>query len=243
MLKPLKVFIVEDMAISRASLESILTSNGFVISGSVAKAEIAWEKLQESKTDLVLIDINLAGQKNGIWLGQQIRQNLKLPIIYLTAYGDQKTLKEVLATKPNGYLMKPYQEPTLLTTINIALTNFFEQKEEKKQPNLESEIKNFLFIKDRFMRVKLEIKEILFIKSDGNYLEINLENKTHVVRSKLSEFLKLLPNTIFLQTHQRYVINVTKIKIIGKDFLSIKNNDIPISLKYKKTIEKALSFF
>ncbi|WP_298779891.1 LytTR family DNA-binding domain-containing protein [uncultured Polaribacter sp.] len=242
MLKPLKVFIVEDMAISRASLESILISNNYEISGSVAKAEIAWEELLENKTDLVLIDINLAGQKNGIWLGQKIRQHLKLPIIYLTAYGDQKTLKEVLETKPNGYLMKPYQEPTLLTTINIAITNFLAQKEEEKQPHLEDEIKSFLFIKDKFMRIKLELKDILFIKSEGNYLEISLENKTHVVRSKLSEFKKLLPTTVFLQTHQRYVINITKIKVIGKDFLTINNTDIPISSKYKKSIEKALSF-
>ena len=63
-----------------------------------------------------------------------------------------------------------------------------------------------------------------------------------MIRGKLSEFKELLPAAIFLQTHQRYVINLTKISTIGKDFLTINTEDIPISSKYKEPIEKALSF-
>lgn len=243
MINTIKIYLVEDMAISRASLESMLLFNDYEISGSTAKAETAWHELQKNQTDLVLIDINLAGEKNGIWLAQQIREYLNIPIVYLTAYGDQQTLKEVLATKPNGYLMKPYQEPTLLTTITIALNNFLENQKETILSESGAALNEFIFIKDKYMRIKLLTKDIQFIKSEGNYLEIKLENKTHVIRSKLSEFKKLLPPKTFLQTHQRYVINITKIKIIGKDFLDINNNEIPISLKYKESIEKALSFF
>lgn len=224
------------------SLEAMLLENEYEVSGSAAKAEIAWEELQKTPTDLILLDINLAGQKNGIWLAQQVRKQLNIPIIYLTAFGDQQTLKEVLDTKPNGYLMKPYQEPTLLTTINITLNNFLANQKEAISSESGIVLDDFIFIKDKFMRVKLEIKEIQFIKSEGNYLEIKLENKTHVVRSKLSEFVKLLPSKIFLQSHQRYVVNLTKINSIGKDFFNINNTDIPISLKYKQSIEKALSF-
>jgi DNA-binding LytR/AlgR family response regulator len=238
----INIYIVEDMAISRASLESMLLLNEYEISGSTAKAEIAWQELQKKQADLVLIDINLAGDKNGIWLAKQIRQFLNIPIVYLTAYGDQETLKKVLETKPNGYLMKPYQEPTLLTTITIALSNFLENQKGSISSASGTTLNNFIFIKDKYMRVKLLIQDIQFIKSEGNYLEIKLENKTHVIRSKLSEFKKLLPSTVFLQTHQRYLINKTKIKIIGKDFLTINNVDIPISSKYKKSLEKELSF-
>ncbi len=236
----LKIYVVEDMAISRASLETMILKNKYQLAGSTAKAEIAWKDLQHLETDLVLLDINLAGKKNGIWLAQQIRKNLNIPIIYLTAYGDQQTLKEVLETKPNGYLMKPYQEATLLTTISIAIDNFISIQNNVISSKTGNALNNTIFIKDKFLRVKLDIKAICYIKSEGNYLEIHLKNKTHVIRGKLSDFLKLLPPAIFIQTHQRYIVNITKIDIIGKNFLSIINADIPVSNKYKEFLNKAL---
>ncbi len=234
------IYIVEDIAISRASLETMLLSNAYEVSGSTAKAETAWEELQHSKADLLLLDINLAGEKNGVWLAQKVRKYLNMPIVYLTAYGDQKTLKEVLETKPNGYLMKPYQEPTLLTTITIALTNFLEN--ETNTVNTDSAIitDDSIFIKDRLMKIKLNIKNIEFVKSDGNYLEIRLANKTHIVRSKLSDFKQYLPDHLFFQSHQRYLINISKIDAIGKDYIQVNQQDIPLSTKYKKNIETAL---
>ncbi|WP_405609090.1 LytR/AlgR family response regulator transcription factor [Polaribacter sp. Asnod1-A03] len=238
MVNSIKIYIVEDMAFSRASLESMLILNDYKISGSTAKAEIAWDELKNSKTDLVLIDINLAGEKNGIWLAEQIRNYLNLPIVFLTAYGDEKTVENVLDTKPNGYLMKPYKLVTLLATIKIALNNFSENQKATVLSENQKVLNDFVFIKDKYMRIKLQISDILFIKSEGNYLEINLENKKHVIRSKLSEFKKLLPTKIFFQTHQRYVINLTKIKAVGKKKLTIHNDEIPISSKYKESVSK-----
>lgn len=234
-----KIFIVEDMAISRAGLEAMLLKNEYDILGSVAKAETAWKEIQNLPVDLILLDINLAGQKNGIWLAQQIRKHLNMPIVYLTAYGDQQTLKEVLETNPNGYLMKPYQEPTLLTTINIALTNFESQNKAITSPPVNNSM-DFIFIKDGVMKIKLHINDIYYIKSDGNYIEIILKDNRHVVRHKLLEFKKQLPHTIFYQSHQRYLVNIHKVTVLGKNYIQVNHEDIPLSLKYKKAIEQAL---
>lgn len=239
--EPLKVYIVEDVAISRMSLETMLLENGYEISGSAATAEIAWEEIQKSPTGLILLDINLAGEKNGIWLAQKVRDHLNIPIVYLTAFGDQNTIKEVLDTNPNGYLMKPYQEPVLLTTINIALNNFTEnQKKPLDSVNKETN-SDFIFIKDRRAKIKIRVNDIYFVKSDGNYLEVNLGEKAHVIRDKLLVFKKALPPTIFFQSHRRYLINIDKVDTIKKDCLIINNQDIPLSSKYKKEIENALS--
>ncbi|KGL63373.1 LytR/AlgR family response regulator transcription factor [Polaribacter sp. Hel1_85] len=237
----LKIFIVEDMAISRVALEQMLLRNDYEVIGSAAKAEKAWGILQETAVDLVLLDINLAGPKNGIWLAQQIRKYLNVPIVFLTAYGDQKTLKGVIETKPNGYLMKPYQEPTLITTISIAIQNFLDNQKETITSDSGTILNNVIYIKDKHIRVKLKIEDIFFIKSDGNYLELKLKEKTHVVRSKLSEFQKLLPPTVFHQIHQRYIINKEKVAVLGKDFVTINNVDIPVSQTYKKEIEALFS--
>jgi len=236
----IKVYIVEDVAISRMSLETMLQENNYEVSGSAATAETAWEEIKKTATDLILLDINLAGEKNGIWLAQQVRKHLNIPIVYLTAFGDQQTLKEVLDTKPNGYLMKPYQEPTLLTTINIALHNFSENQNVTVDSNIEVLQKDFIFIKDKHMKVKINVNDIYYVKSDGNYLEISLKEKRHVVRNKLLAFKQELPSSLFFQSHQRYLINLDKIAVLKKDVVIIQNQEIPISLKYKTVIENAL---
>lgn len=239
-MKSVKVYIVEDMAISRASLETMLLQNNFIISGSAVNAETAWSEIQKKETDLILLDINLAGKKDGVWLAQQVRKYLNIPIVFLTAYGDQNTLKEVLETNPNGYLMKPYQEPTLLTTISIALSNFLKSQENSNKPELKEITNYFIYIKDRKIKVKLTFSDIHYIKSEGNYLEVVLENKKHIIRSKLSEFNELLPKDVFYQSHRRYIVNCTKIDALGKDFIQLEKEIIPLSTKYKKNIENVL---
>ena len=241
MKKQIKVFIVEDMAISRKSLETMLTNRDYNIVGSVAKAETAWEEMKNIDVDLALLDINLAGEKNGIWLAQKIRKHLNFPFIYLTAYGDQQTLAEVIDTKPNGYLRKPYQEPNLIATIEIALSSFEKQQENKNDDFLSVQTPNYLFIKDRNSKVKLFFNSILYVKSDGNYIEINLEDKKFVVRNKLVDFLDKLPKDLFYQTHQRYLVNIDEVTLLRKDVLKINEIEIPISQKYKKPLEKVFS--
>lgn len=237
-----KVYIVEDMAISRAGLEAMLLKNKYEIAGSTAKAETAWKEIQGAAIDLVLLDINLAGSKNGIWLAQQIREYLHLPIVFLTAYGDQKTLKEVLEIKPEGYLMKPYQEPTLMTTLSIALTSFEEKQKNVSSSYAKDSQEEFVFIKKGRKKVKLKTATILFIKSEGNYLEIILEDhKTYLVRKKLLDFLDEFPSNQFFQCHRRYIVNSRKIEAIEKDVITIQNVTIPTSSRYRVRIEEALS--
>lgn len=239
MIVPVRVYVVEDVAISRISLETMLLENEFEVAGSAAKAETAWKEIQVLSVDLILLDINLAGEKSGVWLAQQVRKYLNIPIVYLTAFGDQKTLKEVLETKPNGYLMKPYQVPTLLTTIDIALLNFSENRNPKSISNIETE--HTIFIKDRNKKVKVNVNDIYYIKSEGNYIEITLKEKKHVVRNKLTVFKNVIPKSLFFQCHQRYIINITKVTVLGTNFVTINNIDLPISQKYRKGMSHLFS--
>lgn len=225
--KKLTAFIVEDNGVNRIFLETTLEDNNYTIIGSKSNAEESWELLKNMQVDIVLIDINLAGDKDGIWLANKIRKQLNLAFVYLTAYGDSKTIEKVKKTKPNGYLMKPYNEPTLLTTLSIAIENF-----KKEAPNKG----NTLFIKDNYIRIRLNTSDILFIKSEGNYLEIILENKKHLIRAKLTDFIKELHENNFIQVHRRYIINTSKINIIGNGFLTIRETEIPVSKTFNKEL-------
>lgn len=235
----LNIYIVEDMAITRASLEANLTRNHHKIIGSKATAEEAWKELQNlPKLDLVLIDIHLAGERDGIWLANKIRENLEVPFIYLTAFGDDQTLQKIVETRPNGYLMKPYNLPTLLTCIQIAIDNFYSEQE---QEELKKKKENFVFIKDRQLKIKLYLHEIQYIQSDGNYLNVQTVSKKHVIRSKMNDFLDHLSTDKFVRVHQRYVINPTQIEHMGTDHLHIGNTEIPLSPKYKSQLLEELN--
>jgi DNA-binding LytR/AlgR family response regulator len=228
------VFIVEDNALNRITLETILEDHNYNIVGSYANAEEAWEVLKNTNVAIVLIDINLAGDKDGIWLGSKIRKYKNTAFVYLTAYGDKETIHKVKKTNPNGYLMKPYNEPTLLTTIDIAIANFVKVKQ-AASPSI--------YIKDSSIRVKLNLNEINYIQSDGNYLQIFLDDKQHLVRAKLTDFLELLPDAIFAQVHQRYAINLSKVDLIGNGFIMVRKEEIPVSKRFKTIIENRVNQF
>lgn len=232
-----RIYIVEDKAITRATLEDVLTTSGYKVVGSNTKAENAWKELNNIEVDLAILDVNLLGEKDGVWLAQQIRASLHIPFVFLTAYGDEANLERIMATKPNGYLMKPFKNPDILSAVNIALTSFESGKSSEKSPS-ESEpaimkMQNCVFIKDDYAFVKLQLNEVLFVKSDNNYLEIHTPNKTHVVRSTLKDFAVNLPPRKFVQVHRSYVVNIEKVDRILANQLHIGKHEIAISAKHK----------
>lgn len=232
-----KIYIVEDKAITRATLDDVLTTSGYHVIGSSPKAEKAWKEITTKEVDLVILDVNLLGEKDGVWLAEQIRATLQLPIVFLTAYGDEANLERIMATKPDGYLMKPFKNPDILSVVGIALEKF-DQKTLPLTPSAESQpaimkMQNSVFIKDDYAFVKLSLNEVLFVKSDNNYLEIHTSNKTHVVRSTLKDFGVILPPHKFVQVHRSYIINVDKVDRILANQVDIGIHEIAISTKYK----------
>lgn len=207
-----KIYVVEDMAMSRVALISMLEKNDFEVVGSAANANVAWDKIQNLEIDLILLDINLAGKQDGIWLATKVRENLNIAIVFLTAYSDDYTLNKMKLLNPNGYLLKPYNKPTLLTTLNIAIQSFNALK-----LMLSSDKHLSIIIEMSGKKIKIQLSKILYVQSDGNYIEIFLNNKSFIVRDKLSNFLSKLPvNDYLLQCHMRYIINKNHVEKIGR---------------------------
>jgi DNA-binding LytR/AlgR family response regulator len=235
----LTVYIVEDMAFTRIALEEILVKNEFELAGSSASAEKAWADIEnELDIDLILIDIHLAGEKDGLWLAQQIRAKHFMAIVYLTAFGDQETLAKLDSTKPNGYLMKPYNTPTLLTTIKIALNshNLLMKVEENVQNG-----SRYIYIKDNRLHTKIQVDDIVYIQSDGNYLNIYTKEKKYVIRAKMNEFLIENADTGLIRTHLRYLINRDHISHIGTNQMTLLEHEIPISKAYRNSVLSILN--
>jgi signal transduction histidine kinase len=116
-----RILVVEDERVVARDIEKRLKKLGYVVSASVASGEAAVEKVAELRPDLVLMDIRLKGQMDGIEAAEQIRADSDTPVIYLTAYADDATLQRAKVTEPFGYIVKPFDERDLQVAIEVAL--------------------------------------------------------------------------------------------------------------------------
>jgi PAS domain S-box-containing protein len=124
-----KILIVEDESIVARDLQRRLIHLGYDVVGAVPTGEEAIKKSSILLPDLILMDVRLKGELDGIEAATEIRTRYGIPSIYLSAYADNDTLKRASTTEPFGYLLKPFEERELHTTIEMALyRNELEQK-------------------------------------------------------------------------------------------------------------------
>jgi CheY-like chemotaxis protein len=129
------ILVVEDEAIAAKDLQLRLQHMGYDVPDIVAKGEDAIDKAREIRPDLLLMDIILVGQINGIEAARQIRLSSDIPVIYLSAYTDNMLSERAKDTEPFGYLSKPFSDYDLHNTIQMALYKHDVEKalrEEKK---------------------------------------------------------------------------------------------------------------
>lgn len=115
------ILVVEDERIIACDIKDCLERFGYKVPAITAYGEKAIETAEAINPDLILMDIMLKGNKNGIEAAEEIVTRLNIPIIFLTAYSDEYTLKKAKTTQPFGYILKPFEETQLITTIEIAL--------------------------------------------------------------------------------------------------------------------------
>lgn len=121
-MSPTQILIVEDEKLVANDLRETLEFLGYQVPLTTTTAEEAIAQLETMLVDVVLMDIRLAGAMDGIEASRIIQSQYKIPVIYLTANADFSTLERVKTSQPFGYILKPFREKTLATTIEIALT-------------------------------------------------------------------------------------------------------------------------
>lgn len=116
-----RILVVEDEAIVALDIQSRLRNLGYSVARAVPSGEAAIEAARELQPDLILMDIMLEGEVDGISAAGRIRERQQIPIIYLTAYADEQTLQRAKATDPFGYIIKPFEDRELAINIEMAL--------------------------------------------------------------------------------------------------------------------------
>lgn len=131
------ILVVEDEKITAEHIKMGLENGGYQVVGMVVSGKEAIQKVEEEQVDLVLMDIHLKGEMDGIQAAEEIRNRYGIPVIFLTAYSDEDTVQRAKITEPSGYIIKepfgmvkkPFVEDELHTTIEITL---YRHKMEKR---------------------------------------------------------------------------------------------------------------
>lgn len=161
-----KIMIVEDERITAEDLKEGLEGLGYEVPAIISTGEEAIQKAKELSPDLILMDILLEGDMDGIQAAEKIRSRYGIPIIYLTAYSDENTVERAKITEPSGYIIKgglsfinkPFEEGELHTTIEITLYKHkIESKLRENQRWLNTILKNIsegVIATDPYFKVK-----------------------------------------------------------------------------------------
>lgn len=245
----INVLIVEDEIIIAEDIASYLESLGYNVIGIVDNGTAALQKIKEDAPDLILLDININGPIDGVQVATIIKQDYKIPFIFLTAFTDKQTLDRVKQTDPYGYIVKPFEEKDLEVTIELALYKFKKDKEKQeiqaktdKASSKETNFDDYLFVKDKTKLVKLRIEEICWIEAYDNYCFIKTSTEKQLVGYTLKEMEQLITSKDLIRVHRSYIVHIHKIDTIENNALYIENTPIPIGKSYKEDFMKRLKF-
>jgi DNA-binding LytR/AlgR family response regulator len=214
----IRIYILEDEIITQELLKQTLEDLNYSICGMSTDATTALKEIEELRPDLALLDIKVDGKETGIWLGNQ----LDIPIIYLTAYNDNKTIKNAVDTNPMGYLVKPFNAKDLYIAVELAVSKL------KSKPQI--------LVKEKDKNILIYEKDILFAKKEDQYLVLYLKNSEKLIRCNMKDFLEMLSSKSFLQVHRSYVVNKDYMTAFSSKEITVSDTIIPISKSYVKNV-------
>jgi DNA-binding LytR/AlgR family response regulator len=197
------------------------------------------------------MDIMLKGTMMGIQVAEKIKETLSIPVIFLTAYADEATLAKAKVTEPYGYIIKPFKEIDIHTSIDMAVYKNQKERELRKERDLlyslvehkEKDSEEFIFVKANSRLVKLNTADIYFVEALKDYVVINALNSRYTIHSTMKDIEKKLSSEDFLRVHRSFIVRLDKIAAIEQPNLILENDKkvIPIGGSYKEELQRRIN--
>ena len=238
---PIKILVVEDEMIIAAKISMHLTNLGYEVTGILPRGEEALVSVEENRPDIVLMDIRLKGDLNGIDTAIRMQKNAGIPVIFLTANADEATFNKAKAAKPYAFISKPYKQVDLQRAIELTISHL--ATDENKLPAVDNGIddqsfilSDRIFVRQREKMIKIIVADILYIEADRNYCRIFTKTNEYLLCITLKTIEEKLNNRIFLRVHRSYIINLSHIDAVAEDHVIINQKAMPVSEGLKEKL-------
>lgn len=244
----INVLVVEDESIVSKDIQHSLKKLGYNVVGASPTGEKAIQLAGSENPDIVLMDIMLKGEMNGIEAASQIKELYSIPVIFLTAYADESTLSKAKITEPYGYVLKPFKEIDLHTTIEMAIYKHSKEQEVMKERDLlfslveNKDNKDFIFVKSNSKLVKLKNSDIFYIEALKDYVVIHTDDSRYTIHSTMKDIDSKMGAEDFVRVHRSYIVRLDKIATIEYPNLTLENIQkiIPIGGSYRDDLNKKI---
>jgi DNA-binding LytR/AlgR family response regulator len=237
-----KILIVEDDMIIAANISLQLSNLGYEVTGIETKAAEAIHHALEMKPDMILMDIQLRGESNGIEAANSIRKYLDIPLIYLTANVDDATFQKAKETHPFAFIAKPFTNLNLERTIALVEEKILEKRSSVPvEDTFVDSQEDRIFIRNNNKLVKVMLDHILYVEADRNYCKITTTTHTFLVVSPMNKLCEKIDPRHFVRIHRSFVVNFSKLDAVAESFVEVNGKLIPIGKQYKEDLHKMLN--
>lgn len=248
MTEAIKVMIVEDESIVAMDLAAGLEHDGYIVTGIADNYTDALDLFNRQPADILLMDIHIQGEKDGVETAAALLKIKSVPLIYLTAFTDAATVERVKHTNPSAFLTKPYNIENVRIAIDLAIHNFAEAKpvsgtgklmpihtgEKKTDKEQLLQLKEYIFIKQNYRFVKFKLSDVLYAEADNNYVNIHTAQQKFALRLSLADLLERLQFPRLVRVHRSYAVNLDAISSFDDQLISINQHEIPIGRNYRQ---------
>jgi two-component system, LytTR family, response regulator LytT len=223
----MRILIVVDDFLIGESLRQIVQKHGAIECKIIDSKSFVLESINSFLPSLVFIHILKEKPLIGIEIGQFLSEETSVLFAYISAQSDLKIMDLAIQTNPIVYILKPFREEEIYAIMQIA-------RQKKKM--------EYLHLKDNYEILQIPILDIIYIKSENNYIEIIGKSKKWVVRNTLQNIINLLPKSDFLQIHRSYVVNRKYIDKVSNKELFVEGMNIPISKSHVEKLKEIMVF-
>lgn len=238
-MKSVRILIVEDETLTAADIEEKLTAFGYEITGTVRTYEEAINAVKKDLPDLVLLDIKIAGNKDGIETAKAINQIAHLPIIFLTAHSEQAMVKRAMLAHPSAYILKPFRTEDFVISIDLAIHNFYAfQNQAKPQSgwwDTEKALKDAVFVPSKQGgHEKVWKQDILYLEADGYISTLYTADSHFVISTNIKTIEAQLTDPTFIRISKQHLVNLPHVRRVANGSLWIRDKELVIGREYKE---------
>jgi len=239
----IKLLIVEDEMLLAADLAMHLRELGYEVVDMFGSAKEALVYLASNAVDMLLVDIRLEGDMDGVQMVRRLQETKQIPVIYLTSNTDDLTFDRAKETSPHAFLSKPFNKVELQRAIELAVTRI-----NKIDNGPDTSLGKFvpyvltdsLFVKLRDSMVKVLLIDILYIEAERSYCRIHAKGKEYLLAMPLKEVELKLPAPNFLRIYRSFIVNLSRIDEVASGHVMVAGKLLPISKDRKPELMKRL---
>jgi DNA-binding LytR/AlgR family response regulator len=235
----LSVLLVEDDVSAALDVEMLLDEMGLKLAAKMDNSEDALKYIYNEQPDLIIMDVELKGEKSGMDLAKEIT-HLRIPIIFTTSFKDKTIFEASKSVNSIGYLVKPFDKLSLQSIMEQAAKTIFPDDALETATNVVGSgtiLSDTLLVKHGTLLYPVRFNDIYYIQGEGNYCSIHTECRKYMVKLSLRKILEALPSAEFVPVHKSFIVRLNKVSAVdvGSGKLTVGKDTLPLGRNFKNS--------